>query len=166
MPVFFTVPYAVQIGLTLQGGAWIMSARSGAAIIGKLVISALSDRFGRRPVVWGVIGAQLLLWSALVETRDYGIFAALSIAMGFVASALPLQNALVGATFGRESFPRAMGLLVAVELPFQLLTAPVAGAIVDATGDYASAFRSFMPVFVLSAVLLMFVKDRARESDS
>jgi len=160
MPVLFTVPYAVQIGLTLQGGAWIMSARSGAAIVGKIAISALSDRLGRRPVVWGVIAAQFLLWSALVETRDFGIFAALSIAMGFVASALPLQNALVGATFGRESFPRAMGLLVAVELPFQLLTAPVAGAIVDATGDYAAAFRAFMPVFLLSAILLAFVKDR------
>ena len=143
-----------------------MSARSLAAIFGKVVISSASDRFGRRPVVWAVIAAQIVLWLVLVETRSFGVFAGVCIALGFVAAAFPLQNALVGASFGRESFPRAMGMLYVVQLPFQLLSAPLGGYLRDATGDYGAPFRYFLPVFVIAAVLLFFVKDGTREEQT
>ena len=86
-------------------------------------------------------------------------FTVVYIALGFVASVFPLPNALVGATFGRQSFPRAMGLLYVVELPFQLLSAPVGGFVSDPTGDCAAPFRYSLPVFLVAALLLVFVKD-------
>jgi predicted MFS family arabinose efflux permease len=159
LPVLFTIPYAKQIGFSLQGAAWIMAARSAAAICGKIAITSLSDRLGRRPLLWGVIASQFVLWLVLVETQSFERFTVACVLIGFVAAAFPLQNALVGATFGRESFPRAMGLLYVVELPFQLLSAPIGGFIYDTTGDYAAPFRYFLPVFLVAALLLVFVKD-------
>jgi MFS family permease len=159
VPVLFTVPYAMQTGLTLQDGAWVMSARAAAAVVGRIAITGLSDRIGRRTALWGVIVTQILLWNVLVGARSVSVFIFASIAIGFTGAAFALQAALVSAAFGRESFSRAMGLLYTVELPFQLLAAPVAGYLYDSTGDYAVAFRSFMPAFFVAAIVLFFVRD-------
>jgi len=159
VPVLFTVPYAMQTGLTLQDGSWVMSARAAAAVVGRIAITGLSDRIGRRTVLWGVIVTQILLWNVLVGARSVSVFIFASIAIGFTGAAFALQAALVSAAFGRESFSRAMGLLYTVELPFQLLAAPVAGYLYDSTGDYAVAFRSFMPAFFVAAIVLFFVRD-------
>ena len=159
VPVLFTVPYAMQTGLTLQDGAWVMSARAAAAVVGRIAITGLSDRLGQRTVLWGVIAAQILLWNLLVGAESVSLFIFASIAIGFTGAAFALQAALVSAAFGRESFSRAMGLLYTAELPFQLLAAPIAGYLYDSTGDYAVAFRSVMPVFFVAAIVLFFVRD-------
>jgi len=163
--VLFTVPFALQIGLDLQQAAWVMSARSGAGFAGRILLTGLSDRVGRRPVLWGVVVSQILLWSVLVRTADLRVFVFVSVAIGFTSTAFPLRAALVGAVFGRASFSRAMGLLFLAELPFQLLAAPLAGYVYDTTGDYATAFSAFLPVFFIAGILLFFIRDGpAREA--
>ncbi len=160
--VLFTVPFAQQIGLDLQQAAWLMSARSGAGLVGRIMLTALSDRVGRRPVLWGVVGSQILLWSLLIRTTDAWAFVLVSIAIGFTTAAFPLRAALVGAAFGRASFSRAMGLIFLAELPFQLIAAPLAGYVYDTTGDYATAFSAFLPVFFVAGILLLFIRDGPR----
>ncbi|MBW2496221.1 MAG: MFS transporter [Deltaproteobacteria bacterium] len=163
--VLFTVPFALQIGLDLQQAAWVMSARSGAGFAGRILLTGLSDRVGRRPVLWGVVVSQILLWSVLVRTSDTRVFVVVSVAIGFTSTAFPLRAALVGAAFGRASFSRAMGLLFLAELPFQLMAAPLAGYVYDTTGDYATAFSVFLPVFFVAGILLFFIRDGpAREA--
>ena len=159
VPVLFTIPFAMQTGLTLQDGAWVMSARAAAAVVGRIAITGLSDRLGRRAVLWGVIAAEIVLWTVLVGAKSIPVFIFASIAIGFAGAAFALQAALVSAAFGRASFSRAMGLLYTAELPFQLLAAPLAGYLYDSTGDYTAAFRSFMPAFFLAAIALFFVRD-------
>jgi len=56
--------------------------------------------------------------------------------------------------------------LYTVELPFQLLAAPVAGYLYDSTGDYAAAFRSFMPAFLVAGFILLFVRDGTARTPS
>jgi len=158
VPVLFTVPYAMQLGFSLQEGAWVMSARAAAGVVGRIALTGLSDRVGQHAVVWGVIAAQLVLWNVLIATRSTAIFVATSIAIGFMGASFSLKAALVGTAFGRASFSRTMGLLYVVELPFQLLAAPVAGYLYDTTGDYALAFRSFMPAFLVAGLVLLFVR--------
>ena len=166
VPVLFTVPYAMQIGLTLQDGAWVMSARAAASVVGRITLTGLSDRLGRRAVLWGVIAAQFVLWNVLVGSESIAMFVFASVAIGFTSAAFSLKAALVGAAFGRKSFARVMGLLYTVELPFQLLAAPVAGYLYDSTGDYAAAFRSFMPAFVVAGLVLLFVRDGTARTPS
>lgn len=164
--VLFTVPFALQVGLDLQQAAWVMSARSGAGFVGRILLTALSDRVGRRAVLWGVVVSDILLWSVLVRTSDTRVFIAASVAIGFVSAAFPLRAALVGAAFGRASFARTMGLLFLAELPFQLMAAPLAGYVYDRTGDYATAFSAFLPVFFVAGGLLFFVRDGPRPSSA
>jgi MFS family permease len=167
VPVLFTVPYAMQLGLTLQDSAWVMSLRAIAAVVGRIALTGLSDHVGRRAVLWALLAVQLVLWNVLVGTQSTTVFVVASVSIGFMSASFALKAALVSASFGRESFSRAMGLLYVVELPFQLLAAPVAGYLYDTTGDYAVAFRSFMPAFVIAGLILFFVRDGPvhRESD-
>jgi MFS family permease len=156
--VVFTVPYASQLGLPLVGGAAIVSIRSAAAATGKVVLGSLSDRFGVKPVLWGIIAAEMVGIALLVQTRDPLVFALLGVAIGFVGgAALPLQGALVGLIFGRASFPSALGLLSPVSLPFRIFLVPVAGYVYNATNDYAMVFGCMIPIFALAALLLFFI---------
>jgi len=157
--VMFTIPYAMQLGLPLVGGALLVSVRSGAGALGKILLGGLSDRLGVKPVLWGVIGSQLVLTSLLIQTRDPYLFGLLAIAMGFMgASTLPLKAALTGTIFGRASFASAMGLLQTVAVPFSLVLVPVAGYLYDASGDYAVVFACTLPLLLLAGILLRAVQ--------
>ncbi|MCA9503041.1 MAG: MFS transporter [Myxococcales bacterium] len=156
--VAFTIPYASQLGLPLVGGAAIGGARAGAAALGKVLLGGLSDRLGVRRVLLGVIGAQALLVLLLIRTRDPVLFTLLGVGAGFVGGAsLPLKSAMIGQAFGRASFASAMGLAQTVALPFAALLR-VAGAVHDRTGDYANVFALTIPILLLAAVVLLFVR--------
>ena len=157
--VMFTIPYAMQLGLPLVGGAMLISVRSGAGALGKIVLGSLSDRLGVKAVLGGVIVAQFILTSTLIQTREPALFVVLAVLMGFAGgSALPLKAALAGRVFGRASFASAMGLLQAVGVPFTLMLVPVAGYLYDASGDYAVVFACTLPLLLLAGILLRAVR--------
>jgi len=159
--VLFTVPYARQLGLPLQSAAWVLAVRSVASAAGQISLPSLSDRVGRRPVLWGVIAAEMLLWVMLVQARSIPIFVVAVVGMGFVGGALmPLRTAMLASVFGRRDYALAAGLLAPASMPFQVFAAPLVGRIYDKTGDYAVAFESFLIFFPIAAGLLYFVRDR------
>lgn len=154
----FMIPYAGELGIPLLGGSLIASARAGAAAFGKIVFGSISDRVGVRPVLYGVIGTEVLLTLILVQTRSPVVFVVIGVAIGFVGgSPLPLKAAMTGQVFGRSNFPAAMGLLQTVGVPFQLCMVPLAGAIYGYADSYAAVFALTLPCFVLGAVALYFV---------
>jgi len=137
----------------------LISVRSGAGALGKIVLGSLSDRLGVKAVLGGVIVAQFILTSTLIQTREPALFAVLAVLMGFAGgSALPLKAALAGRVFGRASFASAMGLLQAVGVPFTLMLVPVAGYLYDASGDYAVVFACTLPLLLLAGILLRAVR--------
>ena len=163
----FTVPYASQLGIPLVGGAIVVSMRAGMAAVGKIVLGSLSDRWGVRPVLYGVILAEVSLTLLLVQTRDPILFGILGVGIGFVGGApLPLKAALVGQLFGRSNFPGAMGLIQSVGVPFQLFMVPIAGALYQATGTYAAVFGMTIPYFLGAAVFLVFLRARPEGAET
>ena len=158
--LYFTIPFAAQLGLPLVAGAAILAARSIAAILGKIGLGTLSDTWGRKRVLAVVIGLQLAIWTVLVESPNATVFVIAGVANAFLAGALlPLQQALYAATFGSGGFSKAIGFRAVAALPVQLAAPIVAGMVYDATGDYATAFRAFLPVFVLAGIVLYVVRD-------
>jgi MFS family permease len=163
----FTVPYASQLGIPLVGGAIVVSMRAGMAAVGKIVLGGLSDRWGVRPVLYGVILTEVSLTLLLVQTRDPILFGILGVGIGFVGGApLPLKAALVGQLFGRSNFPGAMGLIQSVGVPFQLFMVPIAGALYQATGTYAAVFGMTIPCFLGAAVFRVFLRARPQGAET
>ncbi len=162
--VTFTVPYAQQLGLTLQQAAWILTARSLAAITGQVTLGGLSDRIGRRPVLWGAIAAELACWTVIAHAPSVSAFVVAGVVVGFFGGSFgALRGAMVASVFGRRDFPKVSGLLVPAALPFQVMAVPLAGHLFDRTGDYAVSFQAFLVVFPIAALLLLLIPDRVAE---
>ncbi|MBY0402077.1 MFS transporter, partial [Myxococcota bacterium] len=159
--ITFTVPYAEQLGLSLQGGATILAARSLSAIAGQVSLGWLSDRVGQRPVLWGAIAFESFCWFALVHAASVLVFTLAGIGIGFVSGAFaPLRGAIVARVFGRRDFAKVSGLLSPAALPFQILAVPVAGRLYDVSGSYGEAFETFFFVFPVAALLVAFIPTR------
>ena len=73
---------------------------------------------------------------------------------------VPLWASLVGEVFGRSSFGRVMGLMSPCMLLIQALGVPFAGYVFDQTGNYAIAFRTFLVVYVIAALILLTLRQR------
>lgn len=159
--ITFTVPYAEQLGLSLQGGAYVLAARSLAAVAGQVSLGWLSDRVGRKPVLLAAIAVECACWFAVVQAPNILIFTLAGIGIGFVSGSFaPLRGALVARVFGRRDFAKVSGLLSPASLPFQILSVPLAGHLYDLSGDYSDAFRMFLYAFPVAAVLIAMVPDR------
>ena len=157
----FIVPYAKQLGLSLQMGASILAARSAAAIAGQLSLSWLSDRVGRRGVLLGSVAFHALCWALLARAPNAFVFTAAGIGIGFVSGAYaPIRGALLARFFGRRDFAKVSGLLAPASLPFQILAVPLTGWVYDQSGDYATAFTVFLVAFPIAALLVAFIPDR------
>ena len=163
--VIFLVPYARHLGMTLQGGAFVLASRAGAALVGRLGCGALADRLDLRRLLGAAIAAQIALWLGLVHVRGVAAFVALGIVQGVVSGALtPLQGALLGRAFGRGAFATALGLAGGVGLPLGFFAAPAFGAILDASGgDFGFAFECLLPPLVAALALVPGLRLPARE---
>ncbi len=159
--ITFTVPYAVQLGLSLKGGAYVLAARSLAAAAGQVSLGWLSDRVGRRPVLLAAIAVECACWYAFARAPNVLTFTLAGIGIGFVSGSFaPIRGALVARVFGRRDFAKVSGLLSPASLPVQLVMVPLAGYLYDLSGDYSDAFRMFLYVFPVAALLVAMVPDR------
>lgn len=158
--LIFAVPFAAQFDIPLTGGAAILALRATSAILGKVVVGSLSDVWGRRNVLAGIILAYLVLWNLLVAAESGTAFVLASCAIAFCSgAALPVENALFAAIFGTAGFAKSIGFRMLFAMPFHLAAPLIAGWVYDSTGDYATAFRAFLPVFVVAGILLYFVRE-------
>ena len=157
--MLFTVPYATQLGMSIQGGAALFAARAFLGILGKIALGTLSDRMQKRSVLLLTLGMELFFWVVMINATTVEVFVLAGLGMGFFSGALlPIKNATVGAVFGRAAFSQALGLMNFSRLPFRLLAAPLAGYVYDRTGDYAEAFGVFIWAFVIAGIVVAFLR--------
>jgi MFS family permease len=75
---------------------------------------------------------------------------------------VPMQGAVVGAAFGRESFGRVLGAMRPPMAIFHLAGTPFAGYIYDVTGSYKPAFLVFMGLYLITAIVVFGLKVETR----
>ena len=109
-----TAGSALGDSITSIGVRWFGDTLLAAAVVvavGLLVTGALSDRYDRRKVVAGILGAQLFCSLALVTAPDELAVLALAIVIGGGAGALSAANlALQAELWGRRRFGLLMGI--------------------------------------------------------
>ena len=107
---------ALGDSITSIGTRWFGDAVLASAVVvavGLFVTGALSDRYNRRKVVTGILGAQMVCSLALVIVTDEFAVLALAVAIGGGAGALSAANlALQAALWGRRHF----GLLLGIQM--------------------------------------------------
>ncbi|MDJ0849954.1 MAG: MFS transporter [Myxococcota bacterium] len=149
------VPVGLDAGFGLEAASGILAVGALVGIGGTWAFGALADRSDLRALLWVILLAHLLGFLALTDPAGGWVFGAVVVVLGFVSGGLmPVYASLIGRLFGPASFGQVMGLGGFVMLPFAFAAPPVAGALRDASGSYASAFLVFAAGMGAASLLL------------
>jgi MFS family permease len=122
-------------------------------VAGKIGFGIVADYIQLRMMVWIPAALAAVACMLLMGHPSYAALFASSVALGLAfGAATPAWGTLVGATFGRESFGLAMGLMSPCIAATLAITVPFAGWINDVYGSYDNAWRAFLGLLVLVSV--------------
>ncbi len=152
-------------GTPTVAAAGIISIGSWLMIVSGALCGQIVDRFGRRDVVLAVCmtGAVLALW--MLSLAGGGIAASLLFGLVGMAPAGVIMS-LAGLALRRETRAVGMGAFFTIYYAIMLATPPVAGAILDATGQPNGSILLAMVLFasvVPLALTFTFLRTRAED---
>ena len=149
------VPYAQGHGLTITEAASLVSVFGGMAILGKLMLAWLGDRFDR-PTLLGLLFALLGAASAsLMAGQGYAVILACSALLGLAAGATtPGFLALVADRCGAAAFGTASGAASFISTLISAACIRFGGEVYDRTGSYRAMFLTFIVLALISAALM------------
>ena len=151
--------HLMDIGISAQNAAYILSATALFSAMGKPVVGWMSDFFGARITIWLALlcqGVSLVLF-AYADTFALSVGAACLYGFGYSGMS-PLRTFAVSAAMGSVSFGAAIGVLRVVELPLVISASPLAGFIYDATGSYRIAFLILAGLMAVACLGPFFIK--------
>ena len=159
------VPQLTDRGIDLVSASFIASCTAFFGILGKLIYGALVDRWDVRRALWLGIGFQVTGQLFMLLTDGYAGFLVGASLFGFgMGGIVPMQGAVVGAAFGRESFGRVLGAMRPAMSVIHLIGVPFAGWMYDVTGSYDLAFQTFLVLYLVTAMVVAGLKVETRSA--
>ncbi|HSW11613.1 MAG TPA: MFS transporter [Solimonas sp.] len=150
------IPYGTDAGLTPAQASLLVSSLTFSAILGKLAIGALADRFDKRLLFCAVAACNLCFLVILLLSPGYAtLLVACSIIGLAIGGTYPLWTTLAADCFGTASFGSVLGSMNLLMVPFSIAAVRYIGEVFDRTGSYGPAFITFMGTAVLSTVLIL-----------
>ncbi len=141
VPLVHLVPHARDLGIDPFRASTIVSALGIAAVLGRLLMGAVSDRTGRRPVLAVALALQVVAFAGFTWAAMLPPLYLASLGFGFSYGAVSaLFPAVVSDFFGREHSGSLVGLLFALAAPTAALGPVGAGWIYDRFGSYDFAW--------------------------
>ncbi len=151
--------HLMDIGISAQNAAFVLSATALFAALGKPVVGWMSDAFGARVTIWLALVCQataLVLFAYAVGFLP-SITAACLYGFGYSGMS-PLRTFSISTAMGSVSFAGANGVLRIIELPLVISASPLAGYIYDATGSYRIAFLILAGLMIFACIGPWFIK--------
>ena len=157
------VPRLTDRGIDLVSASFIASSAAFFGIMGKVIYGALVDRWDVRHALWMAIGFQVTGQLFMLFVPGYLAFMVGASLFGFgMGGIVPMQGAVVGAAFGRESFGRVLGAMRPAMSVIHLIGVPYAGWMFDVTGSYDWAFISFLFLYGITTLVVLGLRVETR----
>jgi len=136
------IPMLTDHGYTPMFASWALGVLGGSSIAGTVMLGALSDRFGRRPVLSAIYAGRVLIFSGLFLIRDNPLAILIVAVLGGItmAGTGSMTSALTADIWGRFSVSPVLGVIFLVHQTGSALGSWLAGAIFETTGGYGAAF--------------------------
>ena len=145
--------FAVDLGWGADGGVTFLTITGVGGIFGRLGIGWLSDRFGRKPGLYGFLGLQALSCLLFAGSTDAAVLYAAAALFGAGAGAgVALYPTIVSDLFGRDHVGAIAGFAFAFTCSGGALGPVAGGWMRDVTGTYAEAFLVGAAVNLLAIV--------------
>ena len=152
-------PFGENLGFSNAQATLIPTVVAGSAIAGKLLIGWMIERFDKRAVFALVCFSNVLFLLAAIYLTN---FAALVTVAAFVGMAIggiyPVWTGITADTFGRDYFAPAIGMMNILTVLLAVIAIGFVGSSFAANQSYEQAFKVFVPVAILAAIVMSFVR--------
>jgi MFS family permease len=136
-PIFHMVSYAMVCGIAPLTAVTVYSLAGFSGLGGRLLLGALADRLGAKPVLVGGLFVQALCIATYLAVAHLGEFYALSVAFGLAyGGVMPLYAVLVREYFGARIMGTVFGAVSAFASLGMALGPWAGGYIYDITHGY------------------------------
>jgi MFS family permease len=166
VPLVFIAPYAEDHGISKVAASTLVGVLGGASIAGRLGLGGLAIRWGRvrtYRACFLVMTLSFTIW--LLAVRSYPLLLLYVVVMGVgYGGFIALSPAVVADFFGLARLGSVIGALYTSSGVGGLVSAPIAGRLIDMTGGYQWAIAVAMVLAGISwsALLPLGRADRRR----
>lgn len=155
IPFVFLIRSAEIRGIAEVPAAWLVGLIGGFSVLGRLGLGAMADRFGAvRLYLWSfsVIAGSQLIW--LLAGSSYALLVAYAVIYGIgYGGFIALSPAVVAEVFGLEGLGAMIGTLYTGAAVGSLTGPPIAGLIIDQTGEKSAPILALIMSAIGTIVL-------------
>jgi sugar phosphate permease len=161
------VPFYQSQGASLQAASLLLAVQSGSAIIGKLLVGFLAERYNVRRLFAAVAWLHVLTLALFIVWPGYWVMLAfLSVAGVAIGGVLPLWLTISANVFGSRSFGQITGTMTVGTQLLSILFVGISGLSFDRTGGYEMAFVVFMAGAIIAGLLIQTIRLPAKDAGS
>ncbi|HEY0974945.1 MAG TPA: MFS transporter [Solimonas sp.] len=155
------IPYGIDAGYGAPRAALLLSCLTFSAILGKLAIGALADRYDKRLLFCIVAACNLSFLLLLLFEPSYPVLVAACCVIGLaIGGTYPLWTTLIADHFGAASFGTVMGSMNLAMMPLAIGAIRFIGVVHDRTGSYNDAFLVFIATAFVAVALILMLRPR------
>jgi len=157
------VPMLTDHGFAPMLASWAIALLGGSSVAFAMILGAVSDRVGRRPVLAWLYGTRALLFIVLFSIRDNPALLLLVAALGglSMSGSLAMTSALTAEIFGRFSVGSVFGTIFLVHQAGAALGSWLGGSLFEATHGYGAAFAMAAAILCVGTLLSLTIDERA-----
>jgi MFS family permease len=158
------IPMLTDHGYTPMFASWALGVLGGSAIGFTVMLGALSDRFGRRPVLATIYAGRVLIFAGFFLIRDNPVAIMVVAVLGGItmAGTGSMTSALTADIYGRFSVSSVFGLIFLVHQTGSAIGSSLAGLLFEMTGGYGPAFAVACLFLVGAAIVALNIDKGAR----
>lgn len=147
--------HGTDLGLSPMRAASVVAFTTLFGAIAKPLFGILSDHFNKRLVVAVALACQIVGLTLFIFGERYIELVAAGSVFGLGYGAIaPLWAVLLADRFGRASFAKIMGSMMALIAPFTLVALPFSNMVFETTRSYIPAFTSLLIGYVVAIIAL------------
>src|SRR6516162_8052479 len=158
------IPMLTDHGYPSMFASWALGVLGGSSIGFTVMLGALSDRFGRRPVLAAIYAGRVFIFAGFFLIRDNPLAILAVAVLGGItmAGTGSMTSALTADIYGRFSVSSVFGLIFLVHQTGSALGSWLAGALFESTGGYGAAFTVACALLMGAAIVALKIDKGAR----
>ena len=158
------IPMLTDHGYSPMFASWALGVLGGSAIGFTVMLGALSDRFGRRPVLAAIYAGRVFIFAGFFLIRDNPVAIITVAVLGGItmAGTGSMTSALTADIYGRFSVSSVFGLIFLVHQTGSAIGSALAGVLFETTGGYGAAFALACAFLVGASIVALNIDRDAR----